>query len=492
MKTRMILTLAFLLKALATYTQTAEDALRYSRTSLSGSARLMGMSGAYSSVGADFSAISVNPGGLGMFRMSEFTLTPQIVFSETEATYFNELRDDSKYNLNLGNIGYVYSAPLAGDGLDAGWKRIQLAFGLNRINNFNNRVFIQGFNNNSSLMTGYAHMADRTLPDNLDRFTTKLAYDTWLIWPMDTIDYYYDADMYSGNVMQQQIITTSGSMSEIVFAIGSNYNDRLYIGATVGVPYIRFRYESEYTETDPDNLSPAFISLTRNETVETRGTGLNLKLGMIARATDWLRLGAAFHTPTYYWNMRDEWRYRMSSELFLDNRRENLSAESPLGRFDYELTTPMRAIGSATVLFGKSGLVTAEYEFTDYSEIKLNSATYKYVNENRSMRENYTTSHNIRFGTEWRLNDVYFRGGYAIFGSPYKTGINDGKGNQFSIGLGLRQENYYIDFAYVNSNYKEDRYMYWVPGGEGLDFITPIANQTFSRQHFMLTLGWRF
>lgn len=492
MKTRLILILIFSLAVLSIYPQTSEDALRYSRTSLSGSARFMGMGGAYSSIGADFSALSINPGGLGMFRMSEFTLTPQIIFSETEATYFNELRDDSKYNLNLGNIGYVYSAPLSGKGKDAGWQRIQFAFGLNRINNFNNRIFIQGFNNNSSLLTGYTHMADHTLPENLDRFTTKLAYDAWLIWPMDTVDYYYDADMYFGNVMQQQTITTSGSMSEMIFAVGSNYNDRLYIGATVGVPYVRFRYESEYTETDPNNLSPEFIKLTRRETVETRGTGLNLKLGIIARATDWLRLGAAFHTPTYYGNMRDEWRYRMSSELLLNNRQENRSAESPMGRFDYELTTPMKAIGSATVLFGKTGLVSAEYEFADYSEIKLNSSSYKFVDENKSMRDNYTAAHNFRFGTEWRLNDVYFRGGYAIFGSPYKSGINDGKGNQISFGLGLRQQDYYVDFAYVNSNFKEDRYMYWVPEGEGLNFNTPVANQSFTRQHFMLTLGWRF
>lgn len=492
MKTRSILLLIFSLAVISLYSQTQEDALRYSRTSISGSARYMGMSGAYSSIGADFSSLSMNPAGIGMFRMSELMLTPVITFNETEATYFGELRNDSKYNLNLGNIGYVYSAPVTGNGNEAGWKRIQFGFGLNRINNFNNRIFIQGFNNNSSLMTGYAHMADHKLPENLDRFTTKLAYDAWLIWPMDTVDYYYDADAYFGNVMQQQTITTSGSMSEMIFSIGSNYNDRFYIGATVGVPYIRFKWESEYTETDPDNISPEFISLTRRETVETRGTGLNLKLGVIARATDWLRLGAAFHTPTYYGNMRDEWRYRMSSELLLNNKIENRSAESPLGNFDYELTTPMRAIGSATVLFGKSGLVSAEYEFADYSEIKLNSSSFKYVDENRSIRDNYTAAHNIRLGTEWRLNDVYFRGGYAIFGSPYKSGVNDGKGNQFSLGLGFRQQDYYIDFAYVNSNYKEDRYMYWVPEGENLNFVTPVANQSFSRQQYMLTLGWRF
>jgi len=30
--------------------------------------------------------------------------------------------------------------------------------------------------------------------------------------------------------------------------------------------------------------------------LETRGSGFNMKLGVIYRAADWLRLGAAFHT----------------------------------------------------------------------------------------------------------------------------------------------------------------------------------------------------
>jgi hypothetical protein len=493
MKTRLFLSLIVSLATLTLYSQTQEDALRYSRTQLLGSARYMAMGGAYGSIGADFSGLAVNPAGIGMFRRSEFAFTPLISFSETEASYFNQLTDDSKYNLSLGNIGFVYTSELSGKSKEAGWERIQFGFGYNRINNFNNRIYIQGFNNNSSMMTGYAHMADGNLPENLDKFTTGLAYDAWLIWPMDdSVDPLYDTDAYFGNVMQQQTITTSGSMSEMSFSIGSTYKDRLYIGASVGIPSIRYKYESEYKETDPDNRYPEFVSLTRRENIETRGSGVNLKLGAILRATDWLRLGAAFHTPTFYSNMRDDWRYRMSSQLILDNKFENRSAESPRGRFDYELTTPMRAIGSATVLFGKSGLVSAEYEFADYSEVKLNSSSYKYVDENRAMRDNYTAAHNLKFGTEWRLNDVYFRGGYAVFGSPYKSGVNDGSGNQLSLGLGLRQQDYYIDFAWVNSTFKEDRYMYWVPQGEGLDFISPVANQTFNRQLFMLTLGWRF
>lgn len=486
MNTRLFFCLLFSCASLMIFAQNHEDALRFSRTQTFGSARYMAMSGAYGSVGADFSALGVNPAGIGLFRKSEFAFTPLITFNETEASYFGQLNLDNKYNLGISNLGLVFNGNLSGN--NAGWKSIQFGIGYNRINNFNNRVFIQGFNNNSSLMTGYVHNADYILPENLDKFSTKLAYDTWLIW--EDTNLIYDADAYWGNVLQEQRIITGGSMNELNFTLGSNYGDRLYIGASIGVPIIRYNTEVVYQETDPDNLHPAFVSLTRTENIETRGTGLNLKLGAIARFNDWLRLGAAFHTPTYYSNMEDKWRVRMNSELFLDNKTEKRSAESPRGRFEYELTTPMKFIGSASLVYGKSGLVSIEYEFADYSSARLNSADYKFSTENNSINNDYTAAHNIRLGTEWRLDDIYFRGGYAFLGSPYKSGINTGKGNQFSLGLGLRQPDYYVDFAWVGSTFKENRYIYETPDAQ--DFFMPMAKQTFNRQQYMLTLGWRF
>lgn len=472
--------------------QNQEDALRFSRTSLTGSARFMAMSGAYGAIGADFSTLGVNPAGIGMFRKSEFSMTPLITFSETETSFEGSLRNDNKYNLGLSNLGFVLTGDLSSKSQEAGWRKIQFGFGYNRINNFSNRIFIEGFNNNSSLMTNYVHQADGFHPDDLDPFTTGLAYDAWLIWPTDTTYAFYQADAYLGGVMQQQTIYTSGSMSEMLLSIGANYNDRLYIGASLGIPTIRYSSETVYRETDTKNRHEHFISMSRRENLDTKGSGFNLKLGAIVRATDWLRLGAAFHTPTYFSKITDEWRYRMNSELVFDGKVEKRSAESPRGKFDYELTTPMKAIGSATVLFGNMGLISAEYEFADYSGIKLNSSDYKFVDENQAIRDSYTAAHNLRFGTEWRLSNVYFRGGYAIFGSPYRAQVNDGKGSQISMGLGFRQQDYYIDLAWVGSTFKEVRYMYPVPEGENLDFYTPVANQTFDRQLFMLTLGWRF
>lgn len=482
MKLRLFITTGLLLSTLWLFSQNQEDALRFSKTSMTGTARYMATGGAFGAIGADFSAIGVNPAGIGMFRKSEFVLTPLINFRKTEVSYFDEIHSDDKYNLGLGNIGFIYSS--------GGSNRIQFGFGYNRINNFNNRAYIKGYNDNSSLLSNYVHLADNKLPEYLDPFSTQLAYDSWLIW--EDTNLFYNNDAYWGHVMQEEKIITEGSMRELQFSFGSDYNDVFYFGAAIGIPMIRYNYESVFSETDPQNKYPEFISMKRREIIETRGTGVNLKLGAIGRVGDWLRLGVAFHTPTYYSNMEDKWRVSMDSELFIDNEIIKKSAESPRGRFKYELTTPMKAIGSASLLLGKSGFISAEYEFADYTEAKLNSSDYKFESENKNIRDSYTAAHNLRFGTEWRISDIYFRGGYALLGSPYKSGINTGKSTQTSLGLGFRQHDYYIDFAWVNTKMKENRYMYSVPSDPELEFFTPVAKQNFSEQMYMLTLGWRF
>ena len=46
------------------YAQNSVDALRYSKIHLGGTARYMGMSGAFGALGADISTFSINPGGI--------------------------------------------------------------------------------------------------------------------------------------------------------------------------------------------------------------------------------------------------------------------------------------------------------------------------------------------------------------------------------------------------------------------------------------------
>ena len=99
-KRLIIASIGILLPVLASYAQTAEDALLFSNTSVNGTARFQGMGGAQTALGADISSISGNPAGLGFFRKSEWSITPSIGFSNTQSNYLNTVTSDGKSYLN--------------------------------------------------------------------------------------------------------------------------------------------------------------------------------------------------------------------------------------------------------------------------------------------------------------------------------------------------------------------------------------------------------
>ena len=58
----------------------SSDVYNMSQTNFGfGTARSMAMAGAFTSLGADMSAMGINPAGLGMYRSNEISITPMIL-----------------------------------------------------------------------------------------------------------------------------------------------------------------------------------------------------------------------------------------------------------------------------------------------------------------------------------------------------------------------------------------------------------------------------
>ena len=466
---------------LGAYAQNEVDALRYSNITFGGTARYLGLSGAGGALGGDFSTLSTNPAGLGVYRGSEFSFSPSIYTSKTSSTFLDKTSGDVKYNFNFGNIGFVSSCKLKKPYDETiGWKYINFGFGVNRLANFNNRYLIEGKNYESSLITDYLAQANGKLSNDLNPFDTQLAYDAYLLNPIDSLGNYSSAVPVNGGVKQSKSITTSGSMNEIVISLAGNYNDQFYIGGTIGFPIIKYYEQSTYREVDIDTISN-FKSLSLNEDISTVGSGVNFKLGMIFKPVEFIRLGAAVNTPTFF-TLKDNYSRTLSSEF--DDGKSYL-ATSPNGKFDYELNTPMRLIGSIGFIIGEFGLISADYEFVDYSEARLRSNSYKFFDENDAIQSNYRSQSNIRAGAEVRLEPITLRGGYALYGSPYKDGVNDGKKTSISFGIGIREKEYFLDIAYVYSKATEDYYLY------NPLLVKPVSN-TLTSNNIMLTLGIKY
>ncbi len=461
--------------------QNESDALRYSQLGFGGTARFNAMGGAFGALGADISALSFNPAGIAMYKRTEFTFTPSIYNINTKSSFNGSGSSDSKLNFNFGNIGIVtsYTRP---DSDEPGWKNTNFAFGYNRTANFNNNISIQGDNNKSSMLDTYLNSANGLLPDELDDFSDGLAFDTWLI---DTIQgdptQYYSAVPFAGT-NQRKTIETGGSMGETFISFGGNYSDKLYIGATFGFDNIRYTEQSTYEEVDLRDTIPGFKNYSFSQDLTTRGTGFNFKFGMIFRPSDWMRIGGAVHTPTFF-NLHDEYSSSMSSNF--DNGN-HYTAQSPSGSFDYQLTTPMRAIGSMAFIIAKKGLLSADYEYVDYSSASLHSSPNVFFDANNVVANSYTATGNIRIGTEWRLDPFSFRAGYALYGSPYETSLkNNVERTSYTAGIGIREQGYFIDFAYVLTKYSENYYLY------NKSMVDPAKNDITSGS-FLITMGFKY
>jgi len=69
------------------FAQNQVDALRYSNLMFGGSARYVALGGAFGAVGADFTTLSVNPAGIGLYKTSEMSFSPSMYIGNTTASY---------------------------------------------------------------------------------------------------------------------------------------------------------------------------------------------------------------------------------------------------------------------------------------------------------------------------------------------------------------------------------------------------------------------
>lgn len=481
----LLITVLFMLGA-GLHAQYAEDALRYSQIYWQGTARSMATGSAFSALGADFLSLSTNPGGIGVYRSRYFSITPEVFVQKVNSEYNGTPTNGSKTIFDLSNIGYVLSKKLGQ--VASGWKYWQIGFGMNRLNNYNGNLLMQGTNAVNSKLDVYNEEANGVNYTELDNQFGKYAFDlspAWYAYLLDTIpgtqDQYYTAVPYGG-VLQSQQILTKGSTNEFLVSGGANFNDVLYLGATLGLPYLRYFRTSVYTETDVADTIPYFNSWSYTEDLKTQGWGINLKIGAIIRPIDWIRIGVAFHTPTYYFSMKDSWSTVTYADLGPDWQK---NIPSPDGEYKYHLTTPMRLIGSLAFVIKEIGFITGEYEYVNYSQSKFKAGSYDFNVENSNIKNFYKSVSTFRIGTEWRIAMVSLRAGYALYGSPYANNLNDGARQYITGGIGYRGKGFELDFSYSRATQNEDYYFYSTH-----DIQSYTAHNSFLNQQFALTFKY--
>ena len=313
-------------------------------------------------------------------------------------------------------------------------------------------------------------------------FRELLAFNTYLIDTLGAVnDYISNANFTNTN--QSFNSNQSGSKNEFYISFGSAYQDRLFVGGTIGFPSLEYIERNTIRETkasDSDEVSE-LDGYEYNTNLFASGSGINFKLGLIYKLDESIRYGFAIHTPTYY-EINEEYWTSMNTNFM--NGAERYSSESYLGFFDYRLTTPFKMINSLSFIINKTAIISVDYELLDYSSSNLSADIYNFTDTNNEIESYYTSTSNLRLGGELRVHpQLSLRGGYAYYGSPFAGNYNDASQEYLTLGAGLKVNQYFFDMALVNMLSKNDTYIY---DGASAAAISSIKSQV------ILSTGFKF
>ncbi|HEU4576456.1 MAG TPA: aromatic hydrocarbon degradation protein [Chitinophagaceae bacterium] len=476
------------LPSLTLFAQEPADALRYSWTTQSGTARQQAIGGAMGSLGGDISATFVNPAGLGFYKTGDFVFTPGYNLQSNKSTYFGSTEKDKKNQFVWGTTGFVMG--WGNGGRNGKTRSSSFSLAINRNADFNSNILYRGSQNQSSFSQKFLEEIQNNNEHDANNvagnypYGTSLAFNTYWI---DTIgggtsgNYQFQtrAPIATG-LLQQNTIQSKGGITELAIAGAANVNDKFYYGGTLGIPILRYERTTEFLEADStNNPNNNFDFAAFSDNLKTSGVGVNLKAGIIFKPVEDIRLGLAFHSPTYY-SLSDKYSASVTTDtegyqgLLTQSTNDITGGASD---FRYSLLTPYRVILSASYVLREiedvtqqRGFLTADLEYINYKASSFHAdpssnndqSTKDYLKQlNTAIDNAYKGAINVRVGGELKFTTVMVRAGAAYYGNPYKN-IHGEKGSRVQVtgGLGYRNKGFFIDLAYVVNITKDVNFPY--------------------------------
>ncbi len=495
MKFRILLSMAVIVAATGEiHAQYSADALRFSQSQWGSTARFKAI-GAQTGVGGDLSSVGGNPAGIGLFTRSELSITPEFNSYNASATYLGQQTIGKKDQLGLANASVVFHAQVAkpkGAKLDEGWISFNFGLGFNRTRAFTDNINFSGTNPKNSIADYFADIATDNYgaPNTLASGTLeRMAYDNYLIG-YDSPGGYYFPETEVNNVQTKTDIRT-GSQTEVNFTFGANYSNQFYIGASVGMANINYTSTADYKEKGFNVTERNNYDLSYRQSQNTKGSGINAKLGAIYRPVPTVRIGVTLESPTWF-TIDDSYSEVLDTKYGKNTVDSQFLNDDATYDFTYKLRTPLKISTGVGFFFSDQGFISADVDYLDYSKINFSAADMAdnevIANNNRAILTNYKSAVNYRLGAEYKIDKLMLRAGYGVQGNPYKALDNNRfKTSTYSGGLGYRINNYYIDLTYQNMAYNSDIKPYLLKTAGA-----PVASLKNTRNNVFLTVGSRF
>jgi hypothetical protein len=217
--------------------------------------------------------------------------------------------------------------------------------------------------------------------------------------------------------------------------------------------------------------------------------------------------------------MQDQYRYYIESSFYTadgTNKKYGFDGDiySPLGTYSYRMTSPFRFNLGAAYTFGNIALISADYDFANYSQMAMNvydrssaiQADVSYFADvNSQIKNYYPIVHGFRIGGEIKpVPMIALRAGFQDYGYFSGNNVAAGSGSSFyslqkllSFGVGFNlSDAFFIDCAYqlkLNKASQDTFTCYNDYGDASSPVHAPVGNiLKDGNDKLLLTVGLRF
>jgi long-subunit fatty acid transport protein len=363
-------------------------------------ARALGMGGAFTSVGGDYSASFWNPAGLADIKRIEVFGSVSHLIRENTTEFRTFATEHEASFTKLKDFGLAYPVPTVRGSL-------VFSFGFNRIKTFDSNFAFQWFNSTED----------------------DLVNQAW-------------RDLQNG------------SLNAWILAGAVDVSPNLSVGLGVNFWTGGDDFESTFREQDRDDIY-TFESFTVENTLKSDITGVNVKLGALYKINNFIRFGATVATPTTF-KVEEDWSFK--EELLFDDGTFDDSLDA--GFFEYNIRSPWAFTAGASMNL-LNFVLSGDVEYNDWSQIQYTTEPpiegLSETEANRLIRDNYRPTTRIRLGAEFTLplTGLSFRAGYFRDPSILQNRDPDEDKQFYTAGIGfLLNKQVKFDVAYVHGFWK--------------------------------------
>lgn len=426
--------LAALLAGALAQAQAPMDMYRNGMREIHGTARAQAMSNAVGALGADPTAVSINPAGIGLYRSSEVSLGFNLGQVKTSTNWMDkEGADMSKWVGKLDHLSIIFPIynPLSSD------LRLVMGASVSSLYDYDRDFEMRMVDMQHGMAEFMANYATR----NPGSFLGDIAAGADFIEKVKGTNAYIPGSYIALNPLVDKDhkylkgnrgylaptdgrlnVSEKGSRKSYDFTLGGNWADRIYFGAALRSTSMSYKRTSMYREdyfysykgrySEPDLTY--YNELGNGLTVAGGTVGANF--GIMAAIGDFGRIGVSYNTPQFG---------RFNEVFFTTTANYNSNATNKKGEPDplyktqtddltnsYSVMLPGDLTASAMVFLGGYGMVTYDFNWRDLGSARFQGSDF--VDVNSFLKEDYGSQMTHRVGVEIRpTKGLYLRAGYS-------------------------------------------------------------------------------